>query len=259
MIQTPDKPAIARAFSEKATTYDSHARVARLCCETAIHLLRRAPRLRGVWLDAGCGTGLFEEMLPRDLWPEKLLCLDIARNVLDYAAARNPSAIIPVLADMDALPFRPRPFDCIVLNSVLQWTADPLRIIIECAGLLKPGGRLLFSILLIDHLQEFTRLKADLGRDIPVRFLPRDAIEQALSECGMECAGPVHLHGTNWHKSALDVIKSIVSIGASAIKSDPMSVPELFDFCRHYEERHAEKPGVPATYSALVGMAEKRA
>jgi malonyl-ACP O-methyltransferase BioC len=259
MIQTPDKPAIARAFSKKATEYESHAYVARLCCETAMHLLQRTSRLRGTWLDAGCGTGLFEEMLPRDLWPEKLLCLDIARDVLDYAAARNSSAIAAVLADVDALPFRLQPFECIILNSVLQWTTDPRRIVAECAGLLKPGGRLLFSILLSDHLQEFTRLKTDLGCDIPVRFLPRDAIEHALSASDMECAGPVHLHGTNWHKSALDVIKSIVSIGASAIKGEPMSVKELFDFCRKYEERYAGGAGVPATYSALVGVAEKRA
>jgi SAM-dependent methyltransferase len=100
------------------------------------HPLRHARRLlgqiarrcgeRGILCDIGAGhepTGLSES------WPGRWLTVDLV-----------PAPGLDVIADGQALPFREKSLDGVLLVQVLEHVADPRRLLQECARVLQPGG-----------------------------------------------------------------------------------------------------------------------
>lgn len=70
-------------------------------------------------LDLGCGTGTISRKI-KDVFPNiKLTCVDIAKNMLDIASAKNGSDTILIQADFNTFDF-PQKYDAIVSSLALH-------------------------------------------------------------------------------------------------------------------------------------------
>jgi SAM-dependent methyltransferase len=114
------------------------------------HLLRLVPfdgyAGRSV-LEVGCGAGVDLARFARG--GAIVTGIDIAPSAIDLARAnfaqQGLSATFEV-ADGEHLPFADHTFDLVYAHGVVQYTADPKRLVTECLRVLKPHGEAIFQV-----------------------------------------------------------------------------------------------------------------
>jgi malonyl-CoA O-methyltransferase len=142
------KQRISDAFGAAADQYDEHAGPQRLAAALVADLAQRQ-RPGGVEriLEIGCGTGF----LTRDIqarWPgAELVVTDIAPAMLDKAAAGGLVAGTFLAMDGEQPAFEGPWFDLILSSLAFQWFDDLEVACRRLAGLLRPGGSLIFSTM----------------------------------------------------------------------------------------------------------------
>ena len=101
--------------------------------------LAAAPGL--AWLEVGCGTGAFTEIVLRDAAPCRFVALDPSAAQLVVARRRTAEAAVAYgTGDALALPAAADAFDIAVSALVLNFVADPARMAAELARVVRPGG-----------------------------------------------------------------------------------------------------------------------
>ncbi len=94
-------------------------------------------------LDVGTGTGVFVPYLLRMVNGGKLVCLDIAEDMLRRARAKAfPRNVEYLHADVATLPLADGVFDAVVCYSSFPHFQDKPRALAEMKRVLKNGGRL---------------------------------------------------------------------------------------------------------------------
>ncbi|MDO7833863.1 malonyl-ACP O-methyltransferase [Sphingobium sp. HBC34] len=142
------KHRISAAFGAAAGQYERHAGPQRLAATLVADLAQRQ-RPDGVAriLEIGCGTGF----LTRDIqarWPgAELIATDIAPAMLAQAASHGLIAGTFLPMDGEAPAFDGPWFDLILSSLAFQWFDDLDGAIARLAGLLRPGGSLIFSTM----------------------------------------------------------------------------------------------------------------
>lgn len=218
----PELPArerqrIRRAFDGAAHTYDQAADLQRLACERLMRLLApHAPENLGAIVDAGCGTGYGSRLL-LGRWPEaRLVGLDFSGAMLARAVGATPR-LLPVCADIHALPLKPESVDLYWASLSLQWCALP-QALAEARRVLAPGGLLACNTLGAATLQELRR--AFDGIDAAAHALPfhsRDKLRAKFDGSG--------LHLVEWQPRQVEmdlpdvaaVLRSLKAIGANQV------------------------------------------
>jgi malonyl-CoA O-methyltransferase len=148
MMTDPRKQRISDAFGAAAAGYEDHAGPQRVAARLVADLAQRQ-RPGGVAriLEVGCGTGL----LTRDIqarWPgAALIATDIAPAMLARAAAQGRVAATFLPMDGETPDFEGAWFDLILSSLAFQWFGDLAGAIARLAGLLRPGGSLIFSTM----------------------------------------------------------------------------------------------------------------
>jgi SAM-dependent methyltransferase len=97
-----------------------------------------APR-NGHWLDVGCGTGAFSELILRHATPASLFGIDPSLEQIDYVRNHLPGATFQV-ADSMRLPFGDREFDVVASALVLHFIPDRAKEFAEMRRVLRSGG-----------------------------------------------------------------------------------------------------------------------
>lgn len=142
------KQRISEAFGAAAERYDDHAGPQRLAAALVADLAQRQ-KPEGVEriLEVGCGTGF----LTRDIqarWPAaKLVATDLSPAMLARAATGGLVAGTFLTMDGEAPVFEGEWFDLILSSLAFQWFEDLEGACRRLAGLLKPGGSLIFSTM----------------------------------------------------------------------------------------------------------------
>ena len=114
------------------------------------HLLRLVAfdgyRGRSV-LEVGCGAGVDLARFAKG--GASVTGVDLASSAIDLARAnfeqQGLNGTLQV-ADGEHLPFPDDTFDLVFAHGVVQYTADPLRLVSECRRVVKPGGEAVFQV-----------------------------------------------------------------------------------------------------------------
>ena len=126
-------------FDDGATYEQSVGIWSRLAGADFLDWLEPAPGSR--WLDVGCGTGVFTELLVERCAPIEVHGIDPAEPQLAFARAR-PAGRIALFrkGDAMALPYGRDRFDAAVMALVIFFVPDPMRCVAEMARVVRPGG-----------------------------------------------------------------------------------------------------------------------
>jgi len=114
------------------------------------HLLRLVAfdgyRGRSV-LEVGCGAGVDLARFARG--GASVTGVDLAASAIELARANFEQQGLRgafEVADGEHLPFPDNSFDLVYAHGVVQYTADPRRLVGECRRVLKPGGEAIFQV-----------------------------------------------------------------------------------------------------------------
>ncbi|HEX5455466.1 MAG TPA: methyltransferase domain-containing protein [Stellaceae bacterium] len=107
--------------------------------EVFLDWLAPPPGLR--WLDIGCGTGVFTELLATRCAPVEIQAIDPAAAQLAVAQARGLGPAVHFQqGNAMALPFPDNRFDAATMALVIFFVPEPAKALAEMARALAPGG-----------------------------------------------------------------------------------------------------------------------
>ncbi|MCL1477526.1 MAG: methyltransferase domain-containing protein [Marinobacter sp.] len=142
-------------FGCASASYEGAARLQRQMGDAMLATITQ-PLLQGATVvDLGCGTGWYTRQLAQRFGAHTV-GVDLAPGMLAYAQAQlmGPEAIQWLEADAERLPLANQSVDLIYSNLMIQWCHNPQGVLRECLRVLRPGGQLRVSTLLLGTLQE---------------------------------------------------------------------------------------------------------
>jgi SAM-dependent methyltransferase len=98
-----------------------------------------APPSGARWLDVGCGTGAFSDVILKHCAPQSLAGVDPSAEQIDYVRARLPGHAFEV-ADSTAMPFGDGAFDVVASALVIHFIPDRAKAFSEMKRVLTSGG-----------------------------------------------------------------------------------------------------------------------
>jgi ubiquinone/menaquinone biosynthesis C-methylase UbiE len=111
----------------------------RFAGEIFLDWLAPPPGLR--WIDVGCGSGAFTELLVERCTPAQVQGIDPSEGQLAFARARPAARLAEFrTGDAMALPFPAGTFDAAVMALVLVFVPEPAKGIAEMVRVVRPGG-----------------------------------------------------------------------------------------------------------------------
>jgi ubiquinone/menaquinone biosynthesis C-methylase UbiE len=107
----------------------------------AIFLEWVAPPRDACWLDVGCGTGLFTELILDTRFPAAVFAIDQAKAQIDYARRKPTTQRADFrVGDAHVLPFPDATFDVVASALVINFISDRPRALSEMRRVARPGG-----------------------------------------------------------------------------------------------------------------------
>jgi malonyl-CoA O-methyltransferase len=161
---TERKDRITASFAAQADVYDAAADLQWLVAERlAERILVQLPQPPARILEIGCGTGFLSTRLA-EAYPEASLTLtDIAPSMLARCRARLGERPDYRVMDGERPEGLDGPFDLVASNLAFQWFVDLEGSLRRLAGLLAPGGKLIFATLGHETFQEWRAAHQRLG------------------------------------------------------------------------------------------------
>ncbi len=242
------KGRITEAFSAQADVYDAAADlqwlVAERLAEQITGRIRRNPKRI---LEIGCGTGFLSARLA-DAFPEtRLILTDIAPTMLARCRARIGDKHTYMVLDGEKPDGLEGGFDLIASNLAFQWFVDLPGALERLAGLLAPGGQLIFATLGAETFREWRKAHEALNLSCGTPVYPKpDAFPWPAPPIEHAYTDELILHP---YADGRDFVNSLKLLGAS--EPDPGYKPLSPGAMRRLLT--SLEGGFEATYHILYG------
>ena len=93
------------------------------------------------WVDVGCGTGAFTELVLDRCAPKQISAIDPAEDQIAYARSRPTATPVDYRAgDALSLPYEDDTFDVAAMALVIVFVPDPAKAVAEMVRVVRPGG-----------------------------------------------------------------------------------------------------------------------
>ena len=252
---------VRRAFEHAATTYDEAAVLQREVGDRMaerLDLIRISPT---TILDVGAGTGYSSHELIKRYPGAEIVALDIAKTMLDRTCERctDSDRLVPVCADMEAMPFIDESMDMIYSNLTLQWCNDVEHTLQEFKRLLKPGGVLMLTTFGPDTLNELRTSWATVDDYEHVHaFIDMHDIGDAMVRAGF--AQPVldAERITLTYSDVRSLMNDLKGLGAHNVakgRTRGLTGPQRLAAMTAAYEKFRTDDRLPATYEVVYGHA----
>lgn len=255
-----DKKRIAQSFGRAAHTYDS---VANLQRDVGEKLLQRTDTStsENLVLDLGCGTGYFTPLVQEKFPQARVIGVDIAEGMLQFARARNSQDFMWLCADAERLPFANNSVQVIFSSLALQWCNSVPDLFSELNRVLVPGGQLIFSSLGPKTLYELKSAWEQVDDYVHVnRFHESQLLLDKLAGSDFRITHFEQKISVSKFEKLTDLTRSLKALGAHNV--NPGQAPglngrkKLEAFKRAYEDFRSDG-FLPATYDVVYITAEK--
>lgn len=245
---------IITRFTRALDTYDRHADAQQQICRRLTGLLARHTGMHfRRFLEIGCGTGCLTRLLKEcsviDEWYLNDLCEACRSKVATLFPGQTPFFIA---GDAEGIEF-PGRFDLIASASAFQWIGEPATFLHKLAGMLSPGGTLLFNTFAPGNLEEIRQLTGCglpypsagqlnewLAKDFQVLHIREEEIILTLD-------------------TPLDVLRHLKHTGVTATSNGAWTRGRQQEFCREYIRLFSTDTNkVRLTYRPLYVLAVKK-
>ena len=179
----------------------------RLAGEVFVDWMTPEPGLR--WIDIGCGSGAFTELLVERCTPAHVQGIDPSEPQLAFARARHTAGVADFRqGDAMALPFADSSFDAAVMALVIFFLPDPTKGVTEMVRVVNPGGTV-----------------AAYAWDIPGGGLPLEPIQAELRVLGVTPLLP-----PSPGISRMEALTELwTNAGLEAVETSEITVQRTFD------------------------------
>ena len=260
------KSSIVARFSSASSTYHRLAVVQRRVASELIGMLRRGATPARI-LEIGCGTGILTAMLA-DAFPRARIDALEASTAMLEQARRNlaGNGMIRWIASDIRRADCGAQYDLIASNCVLHWIRPLAGVFGTAAGLLKPGGRFAFSVMLRGTFSELNacRRRAAPGKRSRVVLPSAAEVKRAASGAGLRLISEATDNIGREFQSAealLDCLHGLGVTGANVSAARAvLTRGELARLARDYNMRFpaASGRGVYASYRCMRALAVKQ-
>ena len=196
------------------------------------------------WLDIGCGTGTFTELISETCDPAAVTAIDPSHSQISCARKRVPRVEFR-LADAQRLPLPDSTFDVVVSALVMNFIPDKPRAASEMLRVARPGG-----------------LIAACVWDLEAELSPSGPLRRALRNLGIE-APPVPGTDESGTGGLLDLFDKVGLAAVDAISIEvAVSYRDFDDFWRSQTPHYVPTTRIIAAMSPtdrLTLMEEVRA
>lgn len=192
------------------------------------------PPIGARWLDVGCGTGLFTELILNTQRPTDVVAIDPARSQIEHAR-RKPIARQAAfrVGDAQALAFADGTFDVVAAALVINFIPDRARALSEMRRVTRPGG------IVAGYVWDFG---AELSPSGPFRLGLREVIADVPLLPGTE-------------DSRVAALQSLFA-GAGLNDIEVRSIDVTVSFADFDAFWHAQTPSYSPTTKMIAAMPE---
>ncbi len=146
------------------------------------------------WLDLGCGTGAFTDLLVERGHPGAVVAIDPAPAQIDHARTKPVAQFADFrVADAETLPFEDASFDVVASALVLNFIPDRARALAEMRRVIRPGGCVAAyvwdftgDLSVTRHMTDALRaIAADIAPIPGVKSTRIEALREMFDEAGL--------------------------------------------------------------------------
>jgi ubiquinone/menaquinone biosynthesis C-methylase UbiE len=165
----------------------------RLAGSTFLDWLEVASGLR--WLDVGCGTGAFTDLVCERCSPANICAIDPSEDQIKFAQSRPSSGRVEFkTGDAQNLPFDDAEFDVAAMALVINFVSNPPQAVAEMTRVVKPGGTVASYIwdFAGGRATQGPLIKAikDMGIDVPsvprIEYSRSDKLREMFNASGLD-------------------------------------------------------------------------
>lgn len=255
-----DKNTLRTAFERSALSYDKSAVLQREIGERMLERLDLIKLQPAVIVDVGCGTGYCTQALARRYRKARVVGVDIAHAMAQYARSKIGwfGRERYVCADAEGLPMPDNSVDLLFSSLALQW-CEPSEAFKEFYRVLRPGGLLMFSSFGPDTLHELRHAWHSVDELTHVHeFIDMHDLGDTLLHTRF--ADPVMdmEHFTLTYADVMALMRDLKNLGAHNAARDRMhglTGKQRFTRFKQAYQARATDGRIPATYEVVYGHA----